>query len=125
MRLRHADLAVVDAEADAEVRIEVRHLLLGGGQRLRHGLGDLALRHVHAIGAQRARHRVDGGEVRAGGDVQRRSVERSVERPDGIAAQPEGLAGAADVRRLKIGALDEHVLRRLVDLRVLPAHDAG
>ena len=41
-----------------------------------------------------------------------------------FAAQSERLAGAPDVRRLEVSALDQHVLRGVVNLRVQPAHHA-
>src|SRR5206468_319004 len=52
------------------------------------------------------------------GDADVRAALEAVAR---LAAQAEGFAGASDVRRGEIRALDEHVLRRIVDLRVLPA----
>src|SRR5208283_1671897 len=99
---------------------------------------DLVLAQGDFLRPDRFRIRVHNafGQFAAGGfqNQLRRALTRPVTDADvraaleavaGFAAQTERLAGAADVGRRKIGALDEHVRRRIVYFRVLAAHDSG
>ncbi|MEY3274856.1 MAG: hypothetical protein RL153_121, partial [Verrucomicrobiota bacterium] len=109
-------------------------------------LGDLDAEHLsHAHGAQGnllagdaygpgIQHAGRGGaacqledEARGAttGEVGRLDVRAALEPVAGVGAQPEGLAGAADVDGVEPGSLDEDVGGVGLDAGVGPAHDAG
>jgi hypothetical protein len=88
--------------------------LLGLGLNVHHAFGQLAARSF-----EDQLRRALAGPI---ADIHVRAALEAVAR---FTAQAELLAGAPDVRRMEIGALDQHIHGLVVDLRVRAAHHAG
>ena len=112
------------------------HLVLGdfNAEHLSdaHGAqGDLLAEHAdgpgiqHAGGGGAACQLEDEARGATTGEVGRLDVRAALETEAGVGAQPEGLAGAADVDGIKPSSLDEDVGGVGLDAGVGPAHDAG
>ncbi len=88
------------------------------------GCGGLRVGVHHPFGQRAASRFEDELRGSSAGPVADADVRPAFEAVAGIRAQPERLAGAADVGGIEVRGLDQHVHRLIVDLRVLSAHHA-
>ena len=106
-----AELAQIDSISPSQVRLRATALTLAWRSVISLGFDRLADRHPrHRAPARRRRFR-ESVAPPGGWPNRNADVGPALEAIGGLAAQAERFGGAADVRGLEVGALDQHIPR--------------